>query len=198
MSWAPGSGACRTPLAPAPAWPASDGDGPDMTSKDTAAAPAVRRAVIPIVPAAGTSMYRAEKTIHARAVKGWFASWRWALVFATQALFYGAAWLPWNGRQAVLFDLATRRFYIFKLVLYPQDFIYLAALLIVSAYSLFLFTAVAGRLWCGFACPQTVYTEIFLWIERRFEGERQARQKLDGAPWTVDKLWRKGGKHATW
>jgi cytochrome c oxidase accessory protein FixG len=160
--------------------------------------PTPPRTVIPIVPAAGTSMYRAEKTIHARAVEGWFASWRWVLVYATQLLFYGLPWLAWGTRQAVLFDLGSRRFYILGLVLYPQDFIYLAALLIVSAYALFLFTAVAGRLWCGFACPQTVYTEIFLWVERRWEGERVARMKLDAAPWSLDKLWRKGGKHATW
>jgi len=143
-------------------------------------------------------MYRAEKKIHPKSVKGWFASWRWLLVALTQALFYGLPWLPWNGRQAVLFDLGARRFYIFDLVLYPQDFIYLTGLLVVSAYSLFLFTAVAGRLWCGFACPQTVYTEIFLWVERRFEGDRTARLRLDAAPWSFDKLWRKSGKQATW
>jgi len=83
-------------------------------------------------------------------------------------------------------------------VLYPQDFFYLAILLIVSAYGLFLFTAVAGRLWCGFACPQTVYTELFLWIERRFEGDRSARLRLDASPWTFDKAWRKSGKQASW
>jgi len=156
-----------------------------------------RRPVIPIVPSDG-SMYRAEKKIHPRSVKGWFASWRWVLVAFTQALFYGLPWLPWNERQAVLFDLGARRFYIFDLVLYPQDFIYLTGLLVVSAYSLFLFTAVAGRLWCGFACPQTVYTEIFLWVERRFEGDRTARLRLDAAPWSFDKLWRKSGKQAAW
>src|SRR4051812_27234556 len=109
------------------------------------------RPVIPIVPAetAASSMYRAEKKIHPRVVKGRFANWRRVFVWLTQALFYGLAWFGWNGRQALLFDLAARRFYVFGLVLYPQDFIYLAALLIVSACALFLFTAVAGRLWCG-------------------------------------------------
>ena len=82
----------------------------------------------------------------------------------------------------MLFDLAARRFYIFDLVLYPQDFIYLTGLLVISALALFLFTAVAGRLWCGYACPQTVYTEIFLWVERKVEGDRSARMRLDGAP----------------
>jgi cytochrome c oxidase accessory protein FixG len=116
----------------------------------------------------------------------------------TQLVFYGLPWLVFNDRQAVLFDLAARRFYIFGLVLYPQDFIYLTALLLISAYSLFLFTAVAGRLWCGYACPQTVYTEIFMWIERRIEGDRNARIRLDAAPWTFDKVWRRGAKHGAW
>src|ERR1700760_4184385 len=106
-----------------------------------------RRPVIPIVPSG--SMYRAEKKIHPRSVKGWFASWRWLLVALTQALFSALPWLPWNARQAVLFNLGARRFYIFDLVLYPQDFIYLTGLLVLSAYGLFLFTAIAGRLWCG-------------------------------------------------
>ncbi|MFL6699227.1 MAG: 4Fe-4S binding protein, partial [Vitreoscilla sp.] len=154
--------------------------------------------MIPIVPSAGGGLYRAERKIHPRSVKGWFASWRWLLVALTQALYYGLPWLEWNARQSVLFDLGARRFYIFGLVLYPQDFIYLTGLLVVSACSLFLFTAIAGRLWCGFACPQTVYTEIFLWVEHRFEGDRSARLRLDASPWTFDKAWRKAGKQAAW
>jgi cytochrome c oxidase accessory protein FixG len=144
------------------------------------------------------SLYAKSKKIYARAVSGWFAGWRWALVWFTQLAFYGLPWLEWNARQAVLFDLGARRFYIFGLVLYPQDFIYLTATLIISAYALFLFTAVAGRLWCGYACPQTVYTEIFMWVERKFEGDRNARMKLDSGPWTFGRLWRKGGKQLVW
>jgi len=144
------------------------------------------------------SLYRAQTKIYARAVTGWFATWRWVLVWATQLLFYGLPWLHWGERQAVLFDLEARRFYIFNLVLYPQDFIFLTALLIISAYSLFLFTAVAGRLWCGFACPQTVYTEIFMWVERHLEGDRPKRMKLDAGPWNLEKIWRKGGKQLIW
>ena len=166
-------------------------------------APGAARRVIPILasapsPAQMASLYQSEAKIQPRSVSGWFAGWRWALVWATQLVFYGLPWLQWGERQAVLFDLAARRFYIFGLVLYPQDFVYLAGLLILSAFALFLFTAVAGRLWCGFACPQTVYTEIFMWVERRFEGDRQARIKLDGAGWSANKLWRRGGKHAVW
>ncbi len=143
-------------------------------------------------------LYQKQNKIYARAVSGWFAGWRWALVWATQLAFYGLPWLAWNGRQAVLFDLGERRFYIFGLVLYPQDFIFLTGLLIISACALFLFTTVAGRLWCGYACPQTVYTEIFMWVERKLEGDRAQRMKLDAAPWGVDKLLRKGGKQAVW
>ncbi len=144
------------------------------------------------------SLYEIRQAIHPRAVRGWFAAWRWTLVWATQLVFYGAAWIEWSGRQAVLFDLVNRKFYIFGLVLWPQDFIYLTALLVISALSLFLFTAVAGRLWCGYACPQTVYTEIFLWIENRIEGDRNQRMKLDRSPLTARKFGLKAAKHATW
>jgi cytochrome c oxidase accessory protein FixG len=107
-------------------------------------------------------------------------------------------WLQWGGRQAVLFDLEAQRFYILGLVLYPQDLIFLAALLVLSALALFFFTAVAGRLWCGYTCPQTVYTEIFMWVERRIEGDRIARMRLDQAPWSAAKLARKGAKQLAW
>jgi polyferredoxin len=122
----------------------------------------ISRSVIPItpVPADGdvemVSLYQAHQKIYPRSVQGVFAKWRWLMVVITQLVFYGLPWLEWGQRQAVLFDLGARRFYIFGLVLFPQDFIYLTALLVISALSLFLFTAVAGRLWCGFACPQTV------------------------------------------
>ena len=167
-------------------------------ASDPAASVAPRRPVIPIAAEPTVGLYRAEKKIHPREIRGRFTAWRWLLVALTQLAFYGLPWLQMHGRQAVLFDLAARRFYLFGLVLYPQDFFYLAILLIVSAYGLFLFTAVAGRLWCGFACPQTVYTELFLWIERRFEGDRSARLRLDASPWTLDKAWRKTGKQASW
>lgn len=144
------------------------------------------------------SLYEIRKKIYPRAVSGWFAGWRVSMVVLTQLVFYGVAWLQWNGRQAVLFDLASRKFYIFGIVLWPQDFIYLTVLLVISALSLFLFTAIAGRLWCGYACPQTVYTEIFMWIERKIEGDRAQRMKLDSQPWTVRKLALKSAKHGIW
>jgi len=161
-----------------------------------------RRKVIPIQPVPGepqeVSLYAAQEKIYPRSVSGFFSRWRWAMVVLTQLVFYGLPWLEWGQRQAVLFDLASRRFYIFGLVLYPQDFIYLTGLLVISALSLFLFTAVAGRLWCGYACPQTVYTEIFLWIERHVEGDRSARMRLDGAPFSLEKLVKKWTKHFLW
>lgn len=147
---------------------------------------------------APVSFYEKHKKIYIRDVKGWWQTWRWVLVWFTQILFYGSPWLQWNGRQAVLFHLVERKFYLFGLVLWPQDVFYLALLLIISAYALFLFTAVAGRLFCGYACPQTVYTEIFMWVENRIEGDRSARMKLDKAPWTTKKVAVKVAKHAVW
>ena len=149
--------------------------------------------VIPLQP-----VFKSEPKVYPRSIHGRFTAWRWLCVWLTQAVFYGLCWLPWNGRPAVLFDLDARRFYLFDLVLWPQDTIYLAVLLVLSALALFLFTTIAGRLWCGYSCPQTVYTEIFLWIEKLFEGDRPQRIKLDAAPWSPRKLAIKAGKHATW
>jgi len=143
-------------------------------------------------------LYEVRKKIYLRAVHGWFAGWRVALVLFTQLVFYGAPWLAWNDRQAVLFDLGARKFYIFGWVFWPQDFIFLAALLVISALSLFLFTAIAGRLWCGYACPQTVYTEMFMWIERLVEGERLQRMRLDRGTLDPRKFFLKSLKHAIW
>ena len=166
---------------------------------------AVRNIPLASAPTAATldepdevGLYEIRRKIYPRAVSGRFASWRVAMVVATQMVFYGIPWLLWNDRQAVLFDLAARKFYIFGLVFWPQDVIYLTVLLILSALSLFLFTAVAGRVWCGFACPQTVYTEIFLWIERHIEGDRLARIRLDAEPLSARKIARKAAKHGIW
>jgi cytochrome c oxidase accessory protein FixG len=157
----------------------------------------------PIEPTPGAdaemvSLYEAHKKIYPRSVSGFFSKWRWVMVFLTQLVFYGLPWLEWGQRQAVLLDLNARRFYIFNLVLYPQDFIYLTGILVISAFSLFLFTAVAGRLWCGYTCPQTVYTEIFLWLEKFTEGDRSARMRRDAGPWNLDKFGRKAAKQFLW
>ncbi|MDB5867904.1 MAG: 4Fe-4S ferredoxin, iron-sulfur binding domain protein [Polaromonas sp.] len=144
------------------------------------------------------SLYQKQQKIYPRSVSGLFSRWRWVMVFITQIIFYGLPWLEWGQRQAVLFDLESRRFYILGLLLYPQDFIYLSGILVISALALFLFTAVAGRQWCGYACPQTVYTEIFLWLEKLTEGDRSARLRLDASSLSVNKLARKGGKQFLW
>ncbi|NMG76962.1 cytochrome c oxidase accessory protein CcoG [Aromatoleum diolicum] len=143
-------------------------------------------------------LYRKTGKIHPRSVTGSFNGWRWAMVWFTQILFYGGAWLNWGERQALLFDIAERKFYVFGLVLWPQDALLFALLLIIAATALFLVTAVAGRLFCGFACPQTVYTSVFRWIETRIEGDHLARLRLDQSPPSARKLGLKGAKHLAW
>ena len=155
--------------------------------------PAKTRKIIPIKAVADP-----DAKVYPRSISGVFARWRWVFVWLTQIVFYGLCWLPWHGRQAILLDISQRKFYFFDLVLWPQDTIYLVLLMVLGALALFLFTAVAGRLWCGYTCPQTVYTEIFLWFETRIEGERPQRMKLDAAPWTARKLRLKVAKHTTW
>jgi cytochrome c oxidase accessory protein FixG len=144
------------------------------------------------------SLYKSADKIYARSVSGTFNNWRWIMVWATQLFFYGVPWLEWGNRQAMLFDLEARRFYVFGLVFNPQDLIYLTFLLIISALSLFLFTAIAGRLWCGYTCPQTVYTEIFMWFETKIEGDRNARMRMDKGDLSGEKLVRKVAKHTVW
>lgn len=151
--------------------------------------------VIPVVP---DSLYEKHKTVYARSVVGTFNSWRWLMVLVTQGLFYGLCWLKWGGRQALLFHVVERKFYIFGLIFWPQDVIYLSILLVISAYGLFLVTAIGGRLFCGYACPQTVYTEILMWIERKIEGDRSARMKLDAQPMNLRKFRLKALKHVCW
>lgn len=144
------------------------------------------------------SLYEAHQKIYPRKITGVFTKWRWIMVCLTQLIFYGLPWLTWGNRPALLFDLEARRFYIFNLILYPQDLIYLVAILIISAVALFLFTAIAGRLWCGFTCPQTVYTKIFLWLEYKIEGDRSARIRLDNANLSIKKITKKILKHSSW
>ncbi len=152
----------------------------------------------PVPTSGSSSLYEAHQKLYPREVDGRFQRLRHLAVWVLLGLFYLLPWISWGGRQSVLFDLPGRKFHVFGMVFWPQDFIYLTWLLVMAGLLLFFVTSVAGRLWCGFACPQTVWTEVFLWVERRVEGDRNRRMKLDRAPWTFDKLWRKGTKHFFW
>jgi cytochrome c oxidase accessory protein FixG len=149
-------------------------------------------------PKGADSYYEARKKIYPKEIKGRFQRLRTLAVFALLGLYYLLPWLKWDDHQALLFDLPARKFYIFSLTFWPQDFYLMAWLLIIAALSLFFFTALAGRLWCGYACPQTVWTEVFIWMEQWTEGDRRHRIKLDKAPWGGEKILRKGGKQIMW
>lgn len=146
----------------------------------------------------GGAAYVSERKVYPREVAGPLNRLRVAAVFWLLGMYYIFPWLRWDGQQAVLFDLPARKFHIFALTFWPQDFFLLALLLMIAAFALFFVTALAGRLWCGYACPQTVWTEVFLWMERWTEGDRLQRMKLDAGPWTRAKFMRKGAKHALW
>ena len=146
----------------------------------------------------GATLYEAAEKIYPREIGGRFDRLSRIATITLLGLFYAVPWLSWDERQAVLFDLPARKFYIFGLTLWPQDFPYLALLLMILAYCLFFFTAIGGRLWCGFACPQTVWTEIFIWMEQFTEGTRSQRMKLDKAPWGWNKFRRKFSKQFLW
>ena len=146
----------------------------------------------------GASHYVKERKVYPRDISGRLDRLRKLAVAWLLGMYYVFPWLQWDGRQAVLFDLPARKFHVFGLTFWPQDFSFLAMLLIILALLLFFVTALAGRLWCGYACPQTVWTEVFLWMERWTEGDRNKRMKLDVGPWTREKLLRKGSKHVLW
>jgi cytochrome c oxidase accessory protein FixG len=143
-------------------------------------------------------LYAAQQKIYPREVTGRFNRLRILAMVALLGVFYGLPWLTLHAHQAVLFDLPARKFYLFGLTFFPQDFFLLAWLLIIAALSLFFFTALAGRLWCGYACPQTVWTQIFVWMERLVEGSRAQQMKLDAAPWSTQKIIRKSVKQLLW
>ncbi|MGA1561846.1 MAG: cytochrome c oxidase accessory protein CcoG [Gammaproteobacteria bacterium] len=143
-------------------------------------------------------LYQKRQKIYAREVHGLFATMRVLAMAGLMGIYYILPWIQWNGRQAVLLDLPARKFYFFGTTIWPQDFILVALLLMISAWSLFFFTNLAGRLWCGYACPQTVWTEVFMWFERKIEGDRPKQMKLDKMGWGPEKILRKGGKHLAW
>ena len=148
--------------------------------------------------AADGGLYAARQKIYPREIAGRFQRLRTIAAWVLLGIYYLVPWIPWGDRQAVLFDLPARRFHIFGLTLWPQDFYFLTWLLVIAALALFFVTALAGRLFCGYACPQTVWTETFLWMERLTEGSRSQQMKLAKAPWTLAKLLRKGAKQVLW
>lgn len=144
------------------------------------------------------NMYEKRKKIYVREIEGFFQKLRTWSLWALMLAYFGTAWLSWGGRQAVLFDLPARQFHIFGITFWPQDFMLLSWLLIISAFGLFTVTNIAGRIWCGYTCPQSVWSFIFMWIEERAEGTRNARMKLDKEPMSAEKLRKKGLKHLGW
>lgn len=143
-------------------------------------------------------LYEAREKIYTRRLKGFYRSlrtWTWIPLLTAYFLI---PWLNVDGRQAVWFDLPARKFHIFWLTFWPQDFMLLAWLLIIAAFALFTVTVLVGRVWCGFTCPQTVWTMLFMGAEHVWEGDRNQRIKLDKAPWSANKVIRKGGKQLTW
>ncbi len=143
-------------------------------------------------------LYAKRDKIQPREVHGLFAWLRNSALVLLLGFYYIIPWVQYSDRQAILFDLPARKFYIFELIIWPQDFIFLAALLMIAAFTLFFVTALAGRVWCGYTCPQTVWTGAFVWIESKIEGGRSRRLKLDRAPWSTHKVIRRGGKHLAW
>jgi cytochrome c oxidase accessory protein FixG len=155
------------------------------------------------VEASPDALYADRVRVYPRAVHGPARNVKWAILVFCLTLYYALPWLRWSrgpGRpdQAVLLDLFHERFYFFDVEFWPQDIYYLTGALILGAVSLFLVTSLAGRVWCGYACPQTVWTDLFMWVERRIEGDRNARMRRDAGPLTLDKAGRKILKHAIW
>ncbi len=144
------------------------------------------------------SLYEQRAKIYPRKVKGVFAALRKSGGAALLALYFVLPWFDLNGTQIVLFDLPARKFHVFWFTFWPQDFLYLAFILILAAFGLFFFTALAGRVWCGFTCPQTVWTEWYLWVERSLEGTPNQQRKLDKAKLSAKKVWLKFIKHTIW
>ena len=149
------------------------------------------------------SLYAPRTPIYPKLVHGKWRAIKWALLTVMLGIYYILPWVRWERPgdlpdQAVLVDFVGARFYFFGIQLWPQEVHFITGLLVISALGLFLVTALFGRLWCGYACPQTVWTDLFIYVERAFEGDRNARMRLDASPWSFNKLWRKSGKHLTW
>ncbi len=177
---------------PPPGAPSSEADAPSGQRI------AAQEIVVEPAGFAAADLYQRREKIFTRNVSGRFQRLRlytgWPLLLG----YFLTPWLQWGDRQAVLFDLPTRQFHVFGVTFWPQDLMLLAWLLIIAAFSLFLFTTLVGRLWCGYTCPQTVWTSIFMWVEQITEGTRNQRIRLDRDPWSFTKLRKRGAKHILW
>ena len=148
-------------------------------------------------------LYAARKKIFPKRASGAFRRFKWIVMLITLGIYYLTPWIRWDRGpfapdQAVLIDMANRRFYFFFIEIWPQEFYIVAGLLVMAGFGLFLITSAVGRAWCGYTCPQTVWVDLFLVVERGIEGDRNARMKLDAGPWTVEKIVKRVAKHAIW
>jgi cytochrome c oxidase accessory protein FixG len=156
-----------------------------------------------LTPVANASLYERRRKIYPQRVKGTYRTIKWIVLYVTLGIYYGLPFIRWDRGphapdQGVLIDLAGRRFYFFFIEIWPQEVYYITGLLVIAALVLFLMNAIAGRVWCGYLCPQTVWTDLFLTVERFFEGDRRERMQADAGPWTLQRVIRKAGKHFVW
>jgi cytochrome c oxidase accessory protein FixG len=148
-------------------------------------------------------LYEARKKIFPKRAEGRYRQFKWLVMLVTLGIYYIGPWIRWDRGpfapdQAILIDIAHRRFYFFFIEIWPQEFFYVAGLLVMAGFGLFLITSAVGRAWCGYTCPQTVWVDLFLVVERFIEGDRNARMKLDKSPWSFEKIWKRVSKHAAW
>jgi len=176
---------------------------PGTPATSMAAEGVARSDAIAANSAANRKLFQSRVPIYPKEGRGHYRSMKWVMMAITLTIYYVTPWLRWNRgigapNQAVLVDLAHERFYFFFIEIWPQEVYYITGLLILSAVGLFLINALFGRLWCGYSCPQTVWTDLFIWVETKIEGDRNARMRLAAAPWTASKAAKRILKHAVW
>jgi cytochrome c oxidase accessory protein FixG len=159
--------------------------------------------VDPVNAPAQRPLYEKRRKIFPRKASGQFRKIKWIILAATLGVYYLLPWVRWDRGlnapdQAILVDFPTQRFYFFFIEIWPQEIYFVTGLLILAALILFMVTSIAGRVWCGYTCPQTVWTDLFIWVERLIEGDRNARIRLNDAPWTAAKIRKRVTKHAAW
>ncbi len=169
----------------------------------TEAAPGIARSDAPTVHGGEMPLYAARQKVYPKRAEGTFRTVKWIVMAVTLSIYYAVPWLRWDRGphlpdQAVLIDFPSRRFYFFFLEIWPQEFYYVTGLLVLAALVLFMVTSIAGRVWCGYTCPQTVWTDLMIAVERFFQGDRNQRMRLDKTPWAFETLWRKSATHFTW